>query len=359
MSNSTFLRADESDLLVAAQHGDHQAYERLVGSHRPQLHGLCYRMLASYEDADDAVQETLIRAWGAIGTFEARSSVGTWLYKIATNVSLDACKRRARRELPLDRGPRGARGDSPGDALFDVPWIGPYPTPSDEPEVNSPEGRYLARESLELAFTATIQRLPPRQRAVLILRDVLDFSAIETAELLGTTVASVTSALQRARVTCASRAPVRTQRAELTALGPNGVKELARRYADAIDRGDVDALLSLLTENATWEMPPAPVWFQGLDDIAEFHRRYVCQVRWRHAPAVVNGQLAIGCYIFDNDQDHYVASVVDVLTVRDGKVAKVTAFLMPEIDEAGDALDLRPPGTVVFPRLGLPAFLPR
>jgi RNA polymerase sigma-70 factor, ECF subfamily len=230
--------ADSESLLSAAQRGDERAYSQLVERHRSELHAHCYRMLASLDDADDAVQEALIRAWRGLARFEARSSLRTWLFTIATNVSLDMARRRRRRAFPLEDGRRLRTGESLGDPLVDMPWVQPYPTSLVDSVEASPEGRYELHEALELAFIVAIQHLPPRQRAVLILREVLGYSAGEVAGLLDTTVPAVNSALQRARSAAASRLPRQSQQAELRLLGADGVRELAQRYASAIEQRD-------------------------------------------------------------------------------------------------------------------------
>ncbi|MGO9557962.1 MAG: RNA polymerase subunit sigma-70 [Acidimicrobiales bacterium] len=284
---------DEDALLSSARQGDEGAYGELVEGHRAELRAHCYRMLASFDDAEDAVQEALTRAWRGLPSFEAPSSIRTWLFKIATNTAIDVARRRARRGFPLEDGRRAGRGESPGEALMDAPWIEPYPDRLIEDSETSPEARYEARESLELAFVLAIQHLPHRQRAVLILREVLGYSASEVADLLDTTAQAVNSALQRARATAAARLPARSQQLELRLLGDDGMRELAHRYAVAIERNDVDTLLSMLTEDATWAMPPHPVWYQGHAAIAEFHANFVSSESWRHIATRANGQLAV------------------------------------------------------------------
>jgi RNA polymerase sigma-70 factor (ECF subfamily) len=355
MTTQEMMNADEKVLLELAQSGDERAYETLIEGHRAELHAHCYQMLASVHDADDAVQEALIRAWKGLPAFQARSSIRTWLFRIATNTSFDVLKKRTRRELPINAGYRAALGDTPGEAIFAESWIEPYP---DRQAANqhSAEARFEARESLELAFVAAIQYLPSRQRAVLILREVLSFSANEVAELLDMSVAAVNSALQRARTTIADRLPVTSQRAELQRLGAEGVHELARRYADAIDQGDVEALMEMLTTDATWSMPPHPAYYEGRTAIEEFHRRDVTSVRWRHRTTSANGQLAVGCYIYDDERHVYVATVLDVLDLRDGLIASVTAFFTEEAFEG----ESQPDGYVAavdFERFGLPDHL--
>ena len=348
------MTADEMAMLDLARKGDERAYENLIEGHRAELHAHCYRLLASVHDADDAVQEALLRAWKGLAGFESRSSIRTWLFRIATNSSFDLLKKRKRRELPINVGYAASAGDTPGEALFAVSWIEPYPDRLVE-DRHSPEARYEAKESLELAFIAAIQYLPPRQRAVLILREVLSFPALEVAEVLNMSVAAVNSSLQRARATIADRLPRESQRLELQRLGDERVLELARRYVDAIDQGNVETLVSMLTADAKWSMPPHPGFYEGRKAIEEFHRRDVASVRWRHRITSANGQLAIGGYIYDDERAVYDATVLDVLDLHDGLVASVTAFFTAHAIERG--APTRYVAAVDFARFGLPDVL--
>jgi RNA polymerase sigma-70 factor (ECF subfamily) len=340
-TRSTFLTPAEAELLGRARTGDDRAYGELVDPHRRSLHAHCYRMLGSLEDADDAMQDALLRAWRGIGRFQGRSSLRTWLYTIATNACLQLVRRRPGRVLPREHGPSAgtkATGEPP---LAETVWIEAYP---EDPVATapSPDTRYEERETLELAFVAVLQHLPPRQRAVLLLRDVLDFSASEAATLLETSVPSVNSALQRARRTLRERAPERSQQATLRDLGDQRSRALVTAYIEAIEHADVDGVVAILTEDAAWSMPPLPSWYQGLDEIIAFLTRSPFTLRWRHLPTRVNGQLAVGCYIWDAERGDFEAGVIDVLTLRGDRIAEVTAFI----------------GGEVFPRFGLPARLP-
>src|SRR3954469_7812384 len=208
-------------ILEAAQAGDETAFERLVGPFRGELHAHCYRMLGSLHDAEDAMQESMLRAWRGLGRFEGRSSLRSWLYTIATNTCLNAIARRPRRVLPVDYGPAADPPDAPGEPVVESVWIEPYPDEllGVEDGYAAPEARYEMRESVELAFIAALQHLPANQRAVLVLREVLGFSAKEVAESLDTSVASVNSALQRARAAVEERVPEQTQQETLRTLG--------------------------------------------------------------------------------------------------------------------------------------------
>jgi len=226
----------ERTLLDAAVEGDEEAFRRLVQGHRAALHAHCYRILGSLRDAEDAVQETLVRAWRGLPSYQGRSSLGRWLHRIATNVCIDVIGRRPRDVLRIDPGPPAEPGEELGIA----------------DGAAAPDARYEQREALELAFIAARQHLPARQRAVLLLREVLGFSAKEVSEILGSTVASTNSALQRARRTLEERPPERSQQATLRSLGDARVREVVERFVNAFERGDVDAILGLLAEDATF-----------------------------------------------------------------------------------------------------------
>src|SRR5947207_1487507 len=237
----TTSTAQERELLGAARAGDEEAYGRLVEPHRPELHAHCYRMLGSVHDAEDALQDALLRAWRGLPRFEGRSSLRSWLYTIATNTCLNVIARRPKRVLPIDYGPAADPHEGPGEPVIESVWVEPYPDErlGLEDGFAAPEARYEQRESVELAFIAALQHLPASQRAALILREVLGFSAKETAEMLETTVASVNSALQRARGAVEERVPDQTQQGTLRSLGDDALRELVDRYIDAWERCDV------------------------------------------------------------------------------------------------------------------------
>ncbi len=325
----------EATLLERARDGDGLAFTELVESHRGELRAHCYRMLGSVQDAEDAVQNALLRAWRNLAGFEGRSSVRSWLYAIATNTALDITRRASRRELPVGF-------DSP---VTDPVWLEPCPDSWLPAMPAAPEARYEQRESVELAFMVLLQRLPPLQRAVLVLRDVLGFPAAEVSEQLGTSVPAVNSALQRARATARTELPAVSQQAELRALGTRRVARLAQRYADALEAGDADTLLSMLTADATWSMPPYTEWYTGHDALRSWLLRGPLTQRWRHSPAWANGQLAVGCYMYSAAANDYLPSVIDVLTLSGGKVAAVTAFIV-----GGE-----PDPAAIFASFGLPA----
>jgi RNA polymerase sigma-70 factor (ECF subfamily) len=321
----------EQDLLAAARGGDEGAFARLVEPYRGELHAHCYRMLGSVQDAEDALQETLLRAWRGLARFEGRSSLRSWLYTIATNTSLNAISRRPKRVLPMDYGPSYGADDVPGDPVIESVWVEPYP---DEKlgladGYAAPEARYEMRESVELAFVAVMQHLPPNQRAVLILREVLDFSAKEVAEALDTTTASVNSALQRARATVDERLPEQSQQATLRTLDDQDLRELVERYMSAMQAGDVDTVVGLLAEDAVWTMPPLASWYRGHDDIRGFlHNGPLSgHFRWRHLHARANGQIASAAYTWHDEDQAYRAFAVDVFTLDGLKIKQIDSFI--------------------------------
>ena len=331
----------DTQLLSAARKGDEDAYRRLVEPRRAELHAHCYRMLGSVHDAEDALQDALLRAWRGIGRFEGRSSLRSWLYRIATNTCMDLAGKR--RVLPIDYGPGADPHDSPGVPVVENVWVEPYPGVEDD---------YEQREALELAFVAALQHLPATQRAVLIMREVLGFSAAEVAETLDTSVASVNSALQRARKAVDERMPEQSQQETLRALGDEKVTEIVEEYMAALGSGDIDRVVALLTEDATWSMPPCPMWFRGIETVSAFLTDYPLNERWRHIPTRANGQLAVGCYMWDGER--FAAAVLDVITLRGDKVVDVTAFLAPWVfSRFGEADGFMT--EEMFARFGLPA----
>jgi RNA polymerase sigma-70 factor, ECF subfamily len=288
-------------------------------------------MLGSVHDADDALQDALLRAWRGLGKFEGRSSLRSWLYRITTNACLDVISRRPKRLLPTDHAPAAGPDDDLGKPLTESVSFEPYADDQLEDGYAAPEARYERRESVELAFIAALQHLPGTQRAALVLRDVLGFSAREAAAALDTTVASVNGALRRARKAVEERLPRQSQQATLRALGDDGIREVVERYIDAWERGDVDAILAMLAEDATFSMPPLPSWYRGRDAIAAFLTRFPLKVRWRLLPARANGQLAFGCYAWDAEQRRYTGHSLDVLTLDGARASEVTSFVAPHM----------------------------
>ena len=313
-------------------------FEAFVGPYRAELHAHCYRMLGSIHDADDALQDALLRAWRAMGRFEGRSSARTWLYRIATNACLDLIGRRPKRVLAMDDAPPSDPREGPGPPIAETAWIEPYPDAGLE---------YEQRESVELAFVAALQHLPPLQRAALIMREVLGYSAKEAADALDTTATAINSALQRARKAVDEHAPERSQQATLAALGDDELRELVEGYADAWERGDVQAIVARLAEDATIAMPPMATWFRGRDDVATFLRDWAFAHPWqadqaafrgdaaersvRLVPTRANGQLAFASYRWDPGRGTHVPMALQVLTLRDRRIADITGFVMPAV----------------------------
>ncbi|MET8777724.1 sigma-70 family RNA polymerase sigma factor [Nocardia sp. NPDC004654] len=307
-------------------------FERLVAPLRAELRVHCYRMLGSVHDADDAVQESLVRAWRNLDKLTDPAGLRPWLYRIATNRCLTLLETRRRRELPVDL--------SPGAPLTDIAWLEPYPDA--DVRGRAPEARYEAREAVELAFVAALQYLPGLQRAALVLRDVLGFSARETAELLEISVASANSALQRARAGVEARLPAQSQQRALHTMADHEIRDLAVRYAAAWESGDVTAIVALLSADAKYSMPPLPEWYAGQAAIRGFLLDGPLRYRWRFVLASANGQLAFGTYLWEEQRAVFAAMALDVVAVREGRIAEVVSFLEPEL----------------FPSFGLPVELP-
>ena len=351
---SATATTQERALLEAARGGDEQAFSRLIDPHRGELHAHCYRMLGSLHDAEDALQDTLLRAWRGLARFEGRSSLRSWLYTIATNACLNAIARRPKRVLPVDYGPAADPHDPPGEPIVESVWLEPYPDEmlGLEDGYAAPEARYERREGVELAFIAALQHLPPNQRAVLILREVLGFSAKEVAEALDTSVPSVNSALQRARAAVEERVPEQTQQQTLRTLGDEELRELVDRYVDAWERNDVEAFASMLAEDATFAMPPLATWYRGREGIAAWAAGYPLSGtwRWRTVFTRANGQPALGFYAWDEDEKAFMPFALNVLTLRGTEIADVTAFVARSIEAEEQEAYVRWPEQAADPR---------
>ena len=331
-----------ADLLTDARAGDEAAFAGLVEPHRRELRVHCYRMLGSLEDAEDLVQETFLRAWRHLGGFEGRSSLRAWLYKIATNACLDALDGRARRVLPPDlRPPAGADADLP--PRTDVAWLQPFPD-----QLLEPADAVVARETIELAFLAALQHLPPAQRAVLILRDVVGWPAKQAAEQLGLSVAAANSNLHRARAALRDQLPA--DRSDWRPPAPPSQDEqvVVRRYMDALERADLEGIAKLLADDVRASMPPWPIWFQGRDAVLSAlaaswdpgRPGYVG--RFRTLAVGANRQPAGACYTRMPGDAGYRPFALGVLRIEGGVVAETVSFH-----------DVR-----LFGLFGLPATLP-
>lgn len=335
-------------VVAAAQAGDQEAFGALVERYRRELQVHCYRMLGSFEDAEDLAQETFLRAWSKRESFAGRSTFRAWLYRIATNATLDFLDRHPRRPRPRQAPPgsdtRGALQPPP-----EIPWLQPYPDLLLEPVApreTEPDALLVAKETIELAFLVAIQHLPPKQRAVLILRDVLGWSANDTAALLDVSVPAVKSALQRARPAVKQHLPER--RLEWAPSTDPTAEErlLLRRYVAANERGDVNTLAEMLREDALLSMPPHALWFAGRAPILAFTAAvfdpasplYLGQ--WRSLPTWANRQPAAAHYVQRPGDAIFRAQVLDVLRVEQGQIAEIIAFV-PDL----------------FPAFGLPLTL--
>ena len=319
---------DESTLLPALRAGDELAFQRLTDRYRRELLLHCYRMLGSFHDAEDVLQETLLRAWRGLESFQGRSALRPWLYRIATNACLDAIASRRRRTLPNGTHPPAEAGESLPPPITEPLWIEPLPDNLIDlrPAVN-PEAHYDARESVALAFLATLQTLPGRQRATLILRDVLGWRASEVAELLGTSVAAVNSALRRARV---SMKGYESERKSSEAAPTDQTAALLSRYVDAWQDADAGGLVALLREDALITMPPLPLWYQGRATIRWFFETQLfageARGRFRLIATRANGCPAFATYNRD-EAGEYRLGALQVLTIEDGQIAEIHDFL--------------------------------
>jgi RNA polymerase sigma-70 factor (ECF subfamily) len=350
-----------TSVVAAAKAGDQAAFATLVEDYRPELQVHCYRMLGSFEDSEDLVQETFLRAWRkrASVSSHARSSFRAWLYSIATNACLDALQRKPRRLLPSQLGPAP---EEPLPVLppADLPWLQPYPdrllegiAPSDE----EPDAVVVARETIEIAFLAALQVLPPRQRAALILRDVLGWSAKETASLLEASVASVNSALQRGRATLKQHLPERRLDWSPSPEASDDERAVLRRFMDALERADPAAMIELLREDARATMPPIPTWHDGREAIATAVAQSATpdspdyMGRWRLVATRANMQPAAAAYLQRPGEAEYRAFALDVLRVEGGKIAEITSFIQPGADAGEFHIDF---GWDLFGAFGLP-----
>jgi RNA polymerase sigma-70 factor (ECF subfamily) len=319
-----------SAIVAAARVGDAAAFTALVERHRRELQVHCYRMLGSIEDSEDLVQETFLRAWRKRASFrlEGRWSFRGWLYRIATNACLDTLAERPRRVLPHDVVPAADPNVEPPPTT-DLPWLEPYPDALLE-SVRSPDpGPHeaaVARETIELAFIAAIHHLPPRQRAVLLLRDVLGWSAKDAAAVLDTTVPATNSALQRARATLRDRLPARRLDWARPAEASRQERALLQRYMDAQERGDAAAVLELLREDARVSFPPRPLWYDGRDAFACASGRFAAAGDYRFVATRANLQPAIAIYLRRPGDTEYRPLVIEVLRIEDGRIVEIVDF---------------------------------
>jgi RNA polymerase sigma-70 factor, ECF subfamily len=342
------MTASETSLQQQASERTNQAFERLAEPFRSELKLHCYRMLGSVHEAEDLVQETYLRAWRSFDSFEGRGSFRAWLYQIATNACLNALASRNNvpRLLPDQRAPASAQMPD-GKPATDVAWLEPYPDSNLEgiaDDAPNPEARYASREAVQLAFVAVIQQLPPRQRAVLLLCDVLGWSAVEAATLLGGSTASINSALQRARETLAKRYP---NGRPPVAPRPNPAQQkLLGRYLQAWEGLDLDSFVALLKEDATYTMPPLPQWYAGRQAIRTFFERaWKGYGGFRLVPTAANRQSAFAAYSRTGADAPWAAHSIHVLSFEHDMISALTLFV-------------KPTGPHLFQAFGLPLTLP-
>ncbi len=327
----------EIDHLQGARDGDQQQFSELVEPYRRELQVYCYRLLGSLQDAEDVLQETLLRAWRRLDTFEGRASFRAWLYKIATNACLDALDRRTRRALPMTLYAPAEPPITSLTTISDPVWLDPFPDEWMDETAISAEAHYTIHESVTLAFLTALQVLPPRQRAVVVLCDVLDWHADEVARLLEMTVSAVNSALHRARTTLSKH---------YLAVSPENhspsasTRRLLERYVHAWETADVAGLVALLKEDATFTMPPSATWFQGRAAVGNFFAAYILVdgLSYRLQPIRASGQPGFAAYLYDQRTRQFDAHSIHVLTLDDSQLMALTTFLNPAL----------------FPHFGLP-----
>jgi RNA polymerase sigma-70 factor (ECF subfamily) len=316
--------------LDAARAGDHEAFAQLIEPFRRELRAHCYRFSGSLHDADDLVQDSLLRAWRGLKSFEGRSSLRTWLHRVATSACLDALEKRRPRGLPMDLGPAVSANAAMAPPLLEPIWVEPWPdATSDRDILSSPEARYTLRESVTLAFLVALQLLPPRQRAVLLLRDVVGWQAQECADLLGLSVAATNSVLQRARETIDRRAPALKDASPI--VNDERTAALLARYVAARETADVDALVLLLREDATFAMPPLPEWLQGAQEIGKSVAAMLLvpgsSGTLRLVAIRANGRPGFATYRRSDVTGEWQAMSLQVVEILDGRIASVIAFL--------------------------------
>jgi RNA polymerase sigma-70 factor, ECF subfamily len=325
----------DSSVLAKARSGDSAAFELLSEPYRRELLTHCYRIMGTLEDAEDLVQETLLRAWRRLNTYEGRASLRAWLYKIATNACLDTLDHRPRRTLPTALHPAADPQEPIQPPKTEPIWLEPFPDELLAPSESTPEARYDAREAVTLSFLIALQNLPPRQRCVLILDDVLDWSTAETADLLGITVSTVNSLLYRAHSTLGKN--YRPQHRDSFKAVPQDehIKTLLERYVQAWESADINGIVSLLKEDATFVMPPSPSWYQGQSAIRSLLSTNIVAgdqlSLWRLLPVHANGGIGFALYHRDNTQSKYQAYAIQTVTLDGDLVSGTTTFFYPTL----------------------------
>jgi len=334
MQQETQIDSREPELR-AALGGDQGAFEGLTEPYRRELQVHCYRMLGTLVEAEDMVQETFLRAWKSRRTYAGRAPFRAWLYRIATNACLDELAQRPRRGVPMSYFAPADPDQPPDPPLLDPIWLEPYPDAILPMARTDPAARYDQHETVRLAFLVALQELPPRQRAILLLRDVLGWSAAEVASLLDSTVSSVTSALYRARSTLSARYRGGDRPEQGVNLDDPIERRLLERYVEAWETADIDQLTLMLKQDATFPMPPAPAWYFGRTAIRAFISATIlngaARGRWKLLLTRANGLPAFGLYRKEEDRPVYTAFAIQVVTFESGLVADATTFGFPQL----------------------------
>ena len=316
---------------------DSQQFGSLIEPYRRELRAHCYRMLGSVIEAEEIVQETFLRAWSRRDTYAGRATLRAWLYKIATNLCIDTQRRKPRRALPITREPVSTLEQPIPASIYEPIWLEPYPADIPAPEETNPEARYSRVESIKLAFLASLHLLPPFQRAVLILRDVLDWSASEVADVLGQTIPSVKSALYRARTNMARHQQTLQPETLIAQIPGEIMSKLLESYVQAWEAADVEGLVAILRDDCTYSMPPIPSWYRGRVEIGLLVSKTVfggqARGRWRLLPTVANAQPAFGLYKLNKSSGNYDGYGIQVITFADNEISDITTFRNPALIE--------------------------
>jgi RNA polymerase sigma-70 factor (ECF subfamily) len=314
-----------------------QQFEQAIEPYRGELRAHCYRMLGSIHEAEETVQEVFLRAWSERQNYTARGALRAWLYKIATNLCIDSLRRKPRRLLPITRQAASTLAEPIPPSVLEPVWLEPYPAEIAAPNESSPEAHYARSENIRLAFIALLHLLPPFQRAVLILRDVLGWSAMEAAQALGQSIPAVKSALYRARLTLAKSRPALQLETMPEQLAEQGLNGLLERYVQAWENADVQGLVDLLSDRATFSMPPIPSWYRGQAEIGGLVGRTVFagqgRGRWRLLPTEANAQPGFGLYRLNEAGSAYEPYGIQVITFAGGQIADITTFRDPSLLE--------------------------
>jgi len=333
--SDSLISEDFVHSLAAARRGDTEAFSQLTEQYRSELRAHCYRMTGSIEDAEDLVQETFLRAWRRLETYEGRAPFRAWLYKIATNASLDALEHLPRRTLPIEESDSGAGILAEPASGGEPAWVEPFPDAWLAPHSAGPEARYDIYESISLAFLVSLQILPPRQRTVLILADVLDWSVADIADLLEISISAATSLLHRARLTMKQRNQTGKLDRSRMVIPNDQTRQLLDRYARAWESADLEGIISMLADDAFFPMPPMPTAIVGKDAMAAFYAQFVfagnASGRWKLIPIRANGQSGYAFYRLDEATNQHHAYVLQLLSFKEDLVVEATTFAYPAL----------------------------